>query len=92
MHIDANTLCIDGVPVLGSTAQTIQIDRGDLADVRFVFDENDDKWKVGEVGNEIALVTAPEIAGFAAASSVYTKTESDARYLSAGITIDGGVL
>ena len=70
----------------------IQIDRGDLADVRFVFDENDDKWKVGEVGSEIALVTAPEIAGFAAASSVYTKAESDARYLSAGITIDGGVL
>lgn len=70
----------------------IQIDRGDLTDVRFVFDENDDKWKVGEVGNEIALVTAPEIAGFAAASSVYTKVESDARYLSAGITIDGGVL
>ena len=70
----------------------IQIDRGDLADVRFVFDENDDKWKVGEVGNEIALVTASEIAGFAAAASVYTKTESDARYLSAGITIDGGVL
>ena len=37
-------------------------------------------------------MTASEIAGFAAAASVYTKTESDARYLSAGITIDGGVL
>ena len=70
----------------------IQIDRGDLADVRFVFDENDDKWKVGEVGAEVALVTASEITGFAATSSVYTKVESDARYLSAGITIDGGVL
>ncbi len=70
----------------------IQIDRGDLADVRFVFDEQDGKWKVGEVGTEVALVTAPEIAGFASAASVFTKTEADARYLSAGITIDGGVL
>jgi hypothetical protein len=70
----------------------VQIDRGDLADVRLVFDEQDDKWKVGEVGSEIALVTANEIANLATAANTYTKTEADARYMLAGAALDGGVL
>lgn len=70
----------------------IQIDRGDLTDVRLVFDENDDKWKAGEVGNEAVLALAGDLVPLAKSADVYTKTESDARYLSAGITIDGGVL
>lgn len=70
----------------------IQIDRGTLADVRFVYDESDDKWKVGEAGSETALALVTDLSGLAVASTVYTKTESDNRYLSAGITIDGGVL
>jgi phage-related tail fiber protein len=44
----------------------IQVDRGDLTDVRLVFDEQDDKWKVGEIGLEIALATATDIAALAA--------------------------
>lgn len=70
----------------------VQIDRGDLADVRLVFDEQDDKWKVGEVGSEIALVTANEIANLATVANTYTKTEADARYMLTGAALDGGVL
>jgi hypothetical protein len=70
----------------------IQIDRGDLTDVRFVFDENDDKWKVGEVGNETALALASDLTPYALSVNTISQTQADARYLSAGITIDGGVL
>lgn len=70
----------------------IQIDRGDLADVRFVFDEQDDRWKVGEVGVESTLALLSELSAYASASSVYAKTEADARYMQVGATIDGGVL
>ena len=70
----------------------IQIDRGDLADVRFVFDEQDDKWKVGEVGSESALALASDLSAYALAANAISQTSADARYLSAGITIDGGVL
>ena len=68
----------------------IQIDRGDLADVRLVFDETDDKWKIGQVGAEVALATVEDVASKADSASVYTKTVSDSRYLQAGLTIDGG--
>ena len=70
----------------------IQIDRGDLTDVRFVFDEQDDKWKVGEVGSEVALALASDLSSYALAANTISQTTADARYLSAGITIDGGVL
>lgn len=70
----------------------IQIDRGDLTDVRFVFDEQDDKWKVGEVGSESALALASDLSAYALAANAISQTSADARYLSAGITIDGGVL
>ena len=70
----------------------IQIDRGDLTDVRFVFDENDGHWKAGAVGSEVAFAYKTDLASLADASLVYTKTEADARYLSAGMTVDGGVL
>ena len=69
-----------------------QIDRGDLTDVRFVFDENDDMWKIGQVGAELALATVSDVATKVTNGTVYTKAESDSLYLSSGMTIDGGVL
>jgi hypothetical protein len=70
----------------------IQVDRGNLTDVRFVFDENDDTWKAGTVGNEVAFATVTDVSSKVTNGTVYLKSESDSLFLSAGMTIDGGVL
>lgn len=39
----------------------LQIDRGELTDVRLVFDEQDDRWKAGVVGGEVSLATVTDL-------------------------------
>jgi hypothetical protein len=70
----------------------LQIDRGDLADSRIVWDETAGKFLAGVMGSESALATAADVAGKADAATTYTKAQVDAAIASALAAVAPAVL